>query len=118
MGHIYICGPSNQIHNKTLQKHQRKYRLQNKQYYRKHTNSTIGNTLTHNTSTNTNNTEDKFNKSGMYQLTCKDCNKKYISQTGRFFYTRFREHFNTFKRGNGCFKFAQHLLENKQQLGL
>ena len=52
-----------------------------------------------------------------YQLSCKDYHKKYIGQTGRSFHTRFREHFNDFRHGNGCSKFAQHLLENKQSIG-
>ena len=109
MGHIYICGPSDQIHNKTLQKTNINISYK--------TNNTIGNILTHNTLTNTNNTTDKYNKSGIYQLTCKDCNKKYIGQTGHSFYTMFREHFNDLKHGNRCSKFAQHLLENRHSIG-
>ena len=81
------------------------------------TNNTLGHILTHNTHTNTKNTSDKFHESGIYQLTCKDCNKKYIGQNGRRFHTRFREHFNDFKHGNGCSNSIQHLLENRHSIG-
>ena len=81
------------------------------------TNSALGHILTHNTYNNTNNTSDKFHKNGIYQLTCKDCNKKYIGQTGHPFCTRFHKHFNDFKYGNGCSKFAQNLLQNRHSIG-
>ena len=51
------------------------------------------------------------------KLTCKDCNKKYIGQTGCPFHTRFCKHFNNFKYSNGCSKFAQHLLKNRLSIG-
>jgi hypothetical protein len=35
---------------------------------------------------------DKYNNSGIYQMKCKDCHKKYIGQTGRKFKTRYKEH--------------------------
>ena len=79
------------------------------------TNNTLGHILTHNTYNN--HTSDKFHKNVIYQLNCKDCNKKYIGQTGRPFRRRFREHFNDFKYGNGCSKFSQHLLENRHSVG-
>ena len=79
--------------------------------------SFIGNILTHDTYKNTNKARDKFNKNGIYQLICKHCSKKYKGQTGRSFYVRFREHFNYFKHGNGCSKFAQHLIEHRHAIG-
>jgi hypothetical protein len=42
------------------------------------TNNTTGKLLNLNSGINTN----KFNKCGIYQLTCPDCNMKYIGQTG------------------------------------
>jgi len=45
------------------------------------TDSTMGKPLAHNKNTNFN----KFNKCGVYQLTCQDCNRKHIGQTGRLF---------------------------------
>ena len=53
----------------------------------------------------------------VYLLTCRDCNKKYIGQTDRSFYTRFHEHFHDFKHGNASSKFAQHLIENRHSIG-
>ena len=77
------------------------------------TENTIGKMLTQN---NKNTNFNKFSKSGVYQLTCQDCNKKYIGQTGRPFYARFQEHFRDFKYGNVKSKFA-HLLDNRHSIG-
>ena len=48
--------------------------------------NTTGKLLTHNNNTNLN----KYNKCGVYQLTCQDCNKKYIGQTRRPFTQDFK----------------------------
>ena len=37
--------------------------------------------------------KNKFDCSGVYQLTCPDCKMKYVGQTARTFRTRFSEHF-------------------------
>ena len=79
------------------------------------TNNNTGNILTHNTSTN--NIGYKFNQRGMYQLNCKDCNKKYIGQNGSSFYTRFREHFNDFEHGKWSSIFAQNVIESWHSIG-
>jgi hypothetical protein len=52
--------------------------------------------------------ESKFEASGVYQLTCPDCNMKYIGQTGTSFQTRFSEHFRDFKYATQKSRFAQH----------
>ena len=39
----------------------------------------------------------KYDKSGIYQLTCPDCKMKYTGQTGRPFRIRLQEHFRDFK---------------------
>jgi hypothetical protein len=44
--------------------------------------NTIGKLLRHQHQPNN---VDNLNNSGIYQLTCPDCNKKYIGQTGRSF---------------------------------
>jgi len=62
--------------------------------------------------------QNKFNKCGVYQLTCRDCNRKYIGQTGRPFYLRLQEHFWDFKYGNGKSVSAQHLIDNKHSIAL
>ena len=59
---------------------------------------------------------NKFNRSGDYQLTYKECNKKYIGQTGRPFHKRFQEHFRDYKYGNGKSNFAHHLLDNSHSI--
>ena len=56
--------------------------------------------------------KDKYENSGIFQLTCPTCNMKYTGQTGRSFRIRFQEHLRDFKHGNGKSSFAQHLLEN------
>jgi hypothetical protein len=61
--------------------------------------------------------KDKYENSGIYQLTCPTCNMKYTGQTGRSFTTRFQEHLRDFKHGNGKSSFAQHLLENGHAIG-
>jgi len=61
--------------------------------------------------------KSKYKKSGIYQISCPTCNKKYTGQTGRPFNTRFREHLRDFKNGYGKSRFAQHLLENRHAIG-
>ena len=62
-------------------------------------------------------TKCKYDKRGIYQLTCPTCNKKYIGQTERTLKIRFQEHFRDFKQGNRKSSFAQHLLENGNSIG-
>jgi hypothetical protein len=64
---------------------------------------------------NRNINQNKFNKCGVYQLTCHDYNK-IIGQTGRPFNVRFQEHFRDSKYGNGKSNFAQHLIDNKHSI--
>ena len=55
---------------------------------------------------------EKIPKIGVYQLVCKDCNRKYTGQTGRSFRTRFKEYFRDYKYTNGKYNFAQRLIDN------
>lgn len=56
---------------------------------------------------------DDLNGTGVYKLTCNDCPKQYIGQSGRSFRTRFREHLPKPKLRTQRSKFAEHLaLEN------
>ena len=48
---------------------------------------TLANLLTHKDSAH-----DKYSLSGAYKLTCPDCHKTYVRQTGRQFSTRYKEH--------------------------
>jgi hypothetical protein len=77
------------------------------------TRQTIKKLLTHNPQS----ANDKFNNSGVYQLTCPDCHMKYIGQTDRSFRTRFSEHFRDYKYNNYKSKFAQHLLDSGHTIG-
>ena len=55
------------------------------------TDNTIEKLLTRYRINNETITSDKLKKSGVYQLTCKDCNKMYIGQTDSPFRIRFQE---------------------------
>ena len=77
------------------------------------TDNTIKKILTQKKGPNFNN----FRKSGVYQLTRHECNKKYIGQTGCSFEKRFQEHLTDYKYRNGKSKFAQHLLDNEHSIG-
>ena len=59
--------------------------------------------------------QSKYDKNGIYQLTCPDCKMKYTGQTGETYKIWFQEHLRDFKYGNNKSKFAQHLLENKHE---
>jgi len=61
--------------------------------------------------------QNKYNKCGIYQLTCPSCNTKNTGHTGRPFKTRFQEHLRDFKYGSNKLKFAQHLLDNRHAAG-
>ena len=60
---------------------------------------------------------DKYEKSGVYQLSCHTCDRKYIGQTGRPFHVRSREHQNDFRHMYKKSKFAQHLLDEGHKFG-
>jgi len=76
-------------------------------------NNTIGKHLTMEQKT----PQCKYNKNGVYQLTCPDCKMKYTGQTGRPFRVRFQEHIRDFKYNNSRSKFTQHLIDNKHAIG-
>ena len=55
---------------------------------------------------------DKYAQSEVYKLTCPDCNKAYVGQTGRSSIVRFNEHKNAFKTNSQISNFAKHLIEH------
>jgi hypothetical protein len=65
----------------------------------------------HNTLTHKYQTIDKCTRSGAYKLTCPDCKKVYVGQTGRSFEIRFYEHINAYKNNSHTSKYAKHLTE-------
>jgi hypothetical protein len=60
---------------------------------------------------------NKFENNGISELTCPECEMKYVGQTGRSFRIMFSEHFLHFKYANDKSKFSQHLLENNHSIG-
>jgi hypothetical protein len=61
---------------------------------------------------------DKYESSGIYELRCKSCPRKYIGQTGRNFKTRYREHILAIRNNNSAAsKYAQHTLETGHEYG-
>lgn len=54
---------------------------------------------------------DKNKKSGVYKLSCEECNSCYIGQTGRAFNIRYNEHLKSFENRKNNSNFANHFLE-------
>ena len=76
------------------------------------TNNTTGNLFGHR-----NLAPEKFTLLGAYKLTCPDCNKAYVGQTGRRFYIRYNEHKIAFYNNSHTSSFAQHLHEHAHSFG-
>jgi len=57
------------------------------------------------------------NKSGIYKLKCKTCNKAYIGQTSCNLSLRFREHIRYIKNNDPQSAYAQHILQNIHEYG-
>ena len=77
------------------------------------TNNRLGKILQHNTT----GTKNKYDRSGVYQLSCPSCDKKYIGQTARPLHICFREHQHDYRYMCSKSKFAQHLLEEGHEFG-
>jgi hypothetical protein len=60
---------------------------------------------------------DKYKYSGVYKLTCQNCNKAYVGQTGRNFRTRYKEHRRAFQYNTHQSKFAVHLQDHGHSFG-
>ena len=54
---------------------------------------------------------ETYTQSGVYKLTCPDCNKAYVGQIGRSFLSRYNEHKQAFRNNSHTSKFVQHLVE-------
>jgi len=52
-----------------------------------------------------------------YKLTCQDCQKAYVGQTGRSFLERFNEHKNAFKTNSHKSSYAKHILDESHTFG-
>jgi hypothetical protein len=60
---------------------------------------------------------NKFSSSGIYKLTCPDCQNAYVGQTGCQFYTCYKEHKSAFYHNSRTSSFAQHLNDNAHSFG-
>jgi hypothetical protein len=60
--------------------------------------------------------QSKYERNGVYQLTCPEYKMKYTGQTGRPFKVRFQEHLWDVKYNNNRSKYAQHLIDNKHAI--
>lgn len=52
---------------------------------------------------------DEMDKCGVYQLSCGECDAKYIGKTYRHFKTRLKEHKNAIRVDNTRYHFADHI---------
>jgi tRNA U38,U39,U40 pseudouridine synthase TruA len=57
-----------------------------------------------------------YNNSGVYQLTCSECDKRYIRQSDRPFHIRFKKHAREYTYATNKSNYAKHLLENNHTL--
>jgi hypothetical protein len=78
MGNFHLLWQRGEPYKKALQEHQRTDSVQN-----------LGKVLAYKIKGD----ESKYNLSGIYQLSCPDCGKKYTGQAGRSFHERYKEHF-------------------------
>jgi hypothetical protein len=60
---------------------------------------------------------NKYDKIGVYKLTCIDCGMKYVGRTDRPFSVQFQDHARWFKYINNESKFAQLLCDNRHRMG-
>ena len=63
-------------------------------------------------------TTQEHDKSGIYKLTCKTCNKVYIGQTSRNLTIRYREHIRYIKNNDPQSAYALYILQNRREYGL
>ena len=62
-------------------------------------------------------TPNRFLSPGVYKLTYPDCHKTYVVQTGKQFYTPYKEHRSDFYHNGRSSNFALHLHDNAQPFG-
>ena len=72
------------------------------------TNNTLGSKVTR----DENKDSDPYSTSGVYKITCNECDCRYIGQTGREFKTRFKEHIRALRSPETDSTFAEHLIES------
>jgi hypothetical protein len=60
---------------------------------------------------------NKYDKGGIYKLTCQTSQKVYIGQTGRNLNTRVKEHIRNIRFNKDESAYAQHILNRRHQYG-
>jgi hypothetical protein len=70
------------------------------------------NTIQQRSKTRNSDTTHDLDKSGIYKMTCKTCNKAYIGQTSQNLTIRCREHIRYIKNNEPQSAYAQHILHN------
>ena len=60
---------------------------------------------------------DKYSLSGVYKLTCPDCHKTYVGQTGQQFSTCYKEHKTSWRNHSTTSNFALHLIDETHSFG-
>ena len=58
---------------------------------------------------------NKYDRKGVYKLTCCNCNKFYVGKTNKKVNTRFEEHRKDFRYAEGKFKFSEHVLNKRHE---
>jgi hypothetical protein len=53
---------------------------------------------------------DKYGRNGMYQIKYMDCQLKYMGQTGRMFYTRYKEQIQAIRNNKINSGYLNHIL--------
>jgi hypothetical protein len=75
------------------------------------------NTVLQRTTRKNHHTTQNFEQSGIYQLTCKTCQKVYVGQTRRSLTARYREHTRYIKNNDSQSAYALHILQNLHEYG-
>jgi hypothetical protein len=60
---------------------------------------------------------DKYNKSGIYQMKCMECPRRYVGQTGRNFSIRYKEHTHDIRSNNSNTGYSNHVLNTGHTYG-
>jgi len=63
-------------------------------------------------------TTQEHDKSGIYKMTCKTCNKAYTGQSSRNMTIRYREHIRYIKNNDPQSAYALRILQNRHEYGL
>ncbi|PNF32319.1 hypothetical protein B7P43_G14024 [Cryptotermes secundus] len=66
---------------------------------------------------NTKQSKNSYEQSGVYKLTCLECQQVYIGQTGRKLITRYNEHIRCIRFNKDDSAYAQHILNRQHQYG-